>query len=443
MLDTITLLRAMNGIHDADVFRAGNIYFDQKRATSLRRKRILTFALAAAMLLALGTAAYAIGLSIHQRRQAELRESLRIDENAVSGYTEYTEESGESPQPAGAARRPSIQPVSSIQQGNYQLIYFSVSPVTEEEARSFIFGNLETGFVIIAGNEEIPEEAWHDWDLTDLSIARSYANAVFYDDGHAEEHKIEVSSQTGLPDENGEQGTVTFEVIDPAWSRPLILEHSYDAESQSLLMQTGVYRKHVDFSRPVYFSVRCLDLQSMIVTDEEIEEQGLNYAPVAYEVGKPVYLHDYGTVVLEASDTEFLALELGSPIQCVNAENGESCEILSVRLSANSVEWKLTHDGIDQIFSALYGDGQAALDSYEKELQWFRFYDDIVSGSYLTFADGSTFAMSGSHSIPYENGILTLYSEWDGTIDIRAVRSITFQGTTYEFPQINFYTRLP
>ena len=61
MLDKLTLLRAMNGIHGEDVAMAGKIYFNEK-TRHRSRKRLLTLALAAALLLALGVAAYSTGL---------------------------------------------------------------------------------------------------------------------------------------------------------------------------------------------------------------------------------------------------------------------------------------------------------------------------------------------------------------------------------------------
>ncbi len=62
MLDALTLLRAMNGIHGEDVVMAGKIYFSEK-TRHRSRKRLLTLALAAALLLALGVAAYSTGLT--------------------------------------------------------------------------------------------------------------------------------------------------------------------------------------------------------------------------------------------------------------------------------------------------------------------------------------------------------------------------------------------
>ena len=61
MLDELTLLRAMNGIHGEDVVMAGKIYFNE-RTRHREKKRLLTLALAAALLLALGVAAYSAGL---------------------------------------------------------------------------------------------------------------------------------------------------------------------------------------------------------------------------------------------------------------------------------------------------------------------------------------------------------------------------------------------
>ena len=44
--------------------------------------------------------------------------------------------------------------------------------------------------------------------------------------------------------------------------------------------------------------------------------------------------------------------------------------------------------------------------------------------------------LNGSASAPYEDGITTLTSSWNGTIDISQVKSITVMGTEYLFPEI-------
>ena len=59
-MNAFTLLRAMNGIHQEDVLMAETYYWN-KKVKRVKPKRILTLALAAALLLALGATAYAGG----------------------------------------------------------------------------------------------------------------------------------------------------------------------------------------------------------------------------------------------------------------------------------------------------------------------------------------------------------------------------------------------
>ena len=89
--ETITLM--LNSVEDdtiseTAVFRPESIQESPERIVHMRKKRIITFALAAALLLALGSVAYAVW-SIHTARQQELKADLKIEENNVSSYNEY------------------------------------------------------------------------------------------------------------------------------------------------------------------------------------------------------------------------------------------------------------------------------------------------------------------------------------------------------------------
>lgn len=402
------------------------------RQKNIKSKKIFRTILIAAVITALmGITAYAVS-SIHAARQQALRADLKIDENEVSGYTEYAESEPCTASVSSLAEtvgaEPRIQLISSLQQGDFQAVYFSVSPIPEETARSFFFDNMVTEFSYIASNEEIPEDCWYTAGRDEEGIEKSFAHPIPFTEGHEAEHMVEMSSPSGLPDENGVQQTVTFEVVDPDWYKPLLMEHSYDPETQSLMLMAMIYRQTVDFSRPVYFSVRCLDGPSVWSdTDTPIEEYIASYAPV--------YLADYGTVQLEASDTVFVSPILAEPIRLVNPENSGKLEIRDIRLSANCVEWKIAHDDADRIHN-LDPESPAFHEDFEKQLQWLRFQDEILSTAYLSFTDGSTMPLSGSPSAPYEDGITTLTSSWSGTIDIASAESITVMGTVYPFPEI-------
>lgn len=95
-----------------------------ERIVHMKKKRIITIALAAALTLALGIAAYA-AWSIHAERQQELRAALKIDENNVTSYVEYDV----SEEPAGG-----LVLLSAVNDGQTQRVYVNVSPVSEEEA---------------------------------------------------------------------------------------------------------------------------------------------------------------------------------------------------------------------------------------------------------------------------------------------------------------------
>ena len=59
-MNSLTLLRAMNGIYEEDVIMAGKHYFiNDKKTVPIRAKRLVAFAIAAVLMLSLGIAAYA------------------------------------------------------------------------------------------------------------------------------------------------------------------------------------------------------------------------------------------------------------------------------------------------------------------------------------------------------------------------------------------------
>lgn len=91
------------------------------------KKRIITFALAAALMLALGITAYAIW-SIHSTRQQELKADLNIEENNVSSYMEY-----DVPDELAGG----LVLLSAVNDGQEQHVYVNISPVTKEEAVRF------------------------------------------------------------------------------------------------------------------------------------------------------------------------------------------------------------------------------------------------------------------------------------------------------------------
>ena len=99
-----------------------------ERIVHMKRKRIVSLALAAALILALGVTAYAVW-SIHSARQQEIKADLKIDENNVSSYTEYDVDEPKEQE----EEETQIVLLSSVNDGDMQRIYMNISPVTEAE----------------------------------------------------------------------------------------------------------------------------------------------------------------------------------------------------------------------------------------------------------------------------------------------------------------------
>ena len=98
-----------------------------ERSASMKSKRIVTLALAAALILALGAAAWAIGLSIHRQRQQELRQELQVDENRVEDYVEYPV-----PEDPEQAPESGVTLLSAMNDGEFQNYWVVLNGVTPE-----------------------------------------------------------------------------------------------------------------------------------------------------------------------------------------------------------------------------------------------------------------------------------------------------------------------
>ncbi len=190
--ETITLmLNSMDDryINEAAVFDPESIQEPPERIVHMK-KRIITFALAAVLMLALGITAYAIW-SIHAARQQEIKADLKIEESNVSSYTEYTVPDDQ----AGG-----LVLLSSVNDGQVQHVYVNISPVTKEEAACF------------------PADVRFVWNVAGTEIG-----------GFA-----------------GPQLPVGLSLSGEEEIRKAVLENAYDEESQTMTLQCYIDVKSVE-----------------------------------------------------------------------------------------------------------------------------------------------------------------------------------------------------
>ena len=228
MLNSLTLLRAMNGIHEEDVVMAGNSYFDEKQVKHLKTKRIISFALAAALILSLGIAAYA-AFSSMTHRVPKKSETFRISwEEGPTGYVEWSDaklavtfpETAESKE---IEFRPSYLPdeMSSLQNGSWrsrltaEKLALSSSPQSKIPAyqdmmqplliETYYMSQFSGGALLLLyyTPEEIIEE---HWDEQDVDVMRF----------HCTEH-FDARPEAGIDEYTLEQDIILMSNADAGW----------------------------------------------------------------------------------------------------------------------------------------------------------------------------------------------------------------------------------
>jgi len=387
---------ALNNVDDSYLEEAEDL-LDNPAATqhTINKRTIQVILIAAALALLL--AACALGYTIHQRRQQELRESLKIEENHVAGYQEFEETSAAAETSADSQEKaPSVQLISTFRNGEFVDVYFSISPITREEAWDAIGWEQKNAIYVIASNSRELDDAYR-------KIGKGTEKGLY-------------GRYPILPPIQEDEYLRTHE------TREELLEKYYDADTQSLMLKTAFLLSSdtIDWNKPVYMNVKIIELASLAMSmDETIEEYWARYDPVC--------VRDYGTVPVTISSTEFLVADFSGKSIVVKAPSTDKVlNVLGVKIYASEVEWQVTHEDVDLIYNLPTDDDEAFRRGYEQLLEWLAVYDQALDSSALIMEDGTQIKLSPSENTPYENGVVTLSSHLSSTIDLRKVKAIRF-----------------
>ena len=221
----------------------------------MKKKRIISLALAAALMLALGAVAYAVW-SIHAARQQELKADLRIEENNVSSYNEYA---------IADDQASGLVQLSSVSDGEIQRVYVNISPVSEEDAGGF------------------PKQTSFSWSIDGTEIG-GFAGP-------------ELPTSLSL---NGQDEI-----------REAVLQYAYDKETQTMTLQCYIDGNFIDQAKNVLGTDSLPLLVHMTVGQDETTTFGpALFTPAAeqshyFDFGHAVY-HDEEL----DKDIEIVGLEL-------------------------------------------------------------------------------------------------------------------------------------
>ena len=394
---------ALNNVEDSFVEETWELLNSSNPAQRPVKSRIIrTFLLAAILLALMAATAYAI-VSIHQKRQQELRENLQIEENHVAGYQEFEEVS--TPEETATEQNEkdaSVQLISTFRNGRFADVYFSISPITREEAWDAIGWEQKNAIYVIASNSRELDDAYR-------KIGKGTEKDLY-------------GRYPVLPPIQEDEYLRTHE------TREELLEKYYDADTQSLMLKTEflISSDPIDWNKPVYMNVKIIELASLASSfDEPIEEYWARYDPVC--------VRDYGTIPVTISATEYLVADFsGKDIFIKVPSTDKALHVLGVNIYASEVEWQVTHEGVDLIYNLPRDDDEAFRRGYKQLLEWLTVYDQVLDGSALILEDGTHIKLSPSESTPYESGIVTLHSHLGSTIDLRKVAAISIMGQEVE-----------
>ena len=349
-------------------------------------RRASRTALIAAALAGLFTVtALAAGLSIHQKRQEQLRRSREIDANQVTDYVQY-ETSGET---AG------VTLLSALNNGEVQEVYLNIGPVSPEEV-------CDPGMQQMMDEQGVWREyayeldgdgswGWMQYTPDDWDFAPEEMETVTLEGGHTLERP-------------------TLE----AQHRKL-LASCYDEETRTLTLMCHVPLSRLTDKGTVQLHVVCL----------EVREGDFDH---------PQIIRDFGSVTVCATEHTVKTVSFDKPPVFVNEETGEEAWVLGVELSYEGAAWLVSFDSMEKVHTRPPENMTEAEKQtyYELQRSWLKAEDQVVWSAKINFADGSRMDAPGILRCPYEDGAVRLIGTLgQGTVDLEKVVSVTVCGETF------------
>ena len=371
---------------------------EEKKSIFYATRRVATLALAAALLLGMGVTAFALGKSIHKRRQQEVREQYQVEENHVSGYMEF-----ETPEETEAG----VTLLAAYNAGEGVRVYVNVSPVSEEEVRT-PFYQTPTGdgrlyylsYIARVDGIENPQLA-----MPAVGSGWEYA---------PEDMVEEV-------DENGNHLRRPAEEA----QRRRWREEAYDSETQTLTLSFSVSLERLMGAEK--FTVQLVSYDNYVPEDEEAR----------FVVSDEEAVHrDFGSVTVPVPAPEVVEFTIPKPICFTNPNDEGELRLLGGRITATGFGWIMQFDGMQSILGKSDAeDADERRAHYEHQVGWINFIDKCVEDAYLVLSDGTTQPFSGSTGYTWlDNERIMNSSGWAGTIDVHKVVAVCVAGQTIALP---------
>ena len=401
MLDSITLLRAVGEIREESVLDTIKTLrlLEYRPYQQKKNRKMWRIVLIAAIIAAL-LAACAVGYSIHQRRQQELRAEHEVEAKHVDAWVDYDVPG------AGVAvpTEPTLTLLSTYNDGVFCTVYLNASPIEPDEVVTLI-------------EQETLSDGWCYWQEYRFSIqggAYEYRAHPFWT-GELEYEPEDYLDVEPVYIDGVLHPSVTHEAQIRAMK-----EKCYDPATKTMSLACSILLDWIDPDKPVSIE--------LVLWDHW--QKSTRYFPNNYDIeARDELRRSLGTVTFDLPSPQFCTVNFDDPPIFTNEERGKMGRILGVDISATQIIWHLTHEEQED-------------ERFEVSLSWINCIDRVLQEATLNFADGTRLPCGGSVAAPTVDGEIEVvsYHAMDGVgqsvIDVHELVSITIAGKTYPLPPI-------
>ena len=397
MLNSYTLLEAMNGIHEKQITMALDFlgYGNEEQPRS-HHSVWRTVLIAAVITMLLGAVAYAVYYSIHQQRQMEIRQDMQIDANQVQDYVEYAVPTDD-PQ----LGKTEMTVLSAINNGAFEELYVNISPVSREEIAAYVapvdtdFGTMQNHFCV----------------STDHGLSWMSAFIRIRDWTFTEEEMHEVA----LP-EGGTNYRPTAEAMLSKY-----LSQSYDEYTQTLTLQ---------------LSIPVSDIAKGDTIDFALSSFWLKYGKDGSYLGQELN-KEYGSQMISVTAYTPISVTFPEPIEFKNEVTGEPGAFIGADISATRIVWKIQMDEAERLMCPPESVDQE--EYFPWQASWINSFGSYECSASLLLQDGAQIALTGSAASYYEDGLICdpcSYPE-NATVDVSAIKKIMVCGNAISLDECN------
>lgn len=389
MLDDFKILKAMQGI-DEEILEdtAKFMGYEDKKSLKHHQNFWRTALIAAVIVSMLVVTAAAVGISIHMKKQEEIRNDYNVDKNNVYSFNQY-----EVPkEPEGK-----LTLLSGINDGEFYRLYADYSPITKEEVKRYIVPDKMENVVRYSefGFRVEGEDGKHPGGI-----------AFFYTKG----------SEYESEDINEDDDVINSSDKETKINR--ILAQAYDEETETVTLEFHVHTETLEAGQEYELVLYTLETYGN-------PEEGLLSET----------REDMARAKFTITEAPAKVLYFPEPVEVIGARGGEKFSFIGCELYPTGVIWYVDYEDGEKIFDREKYNRQemSKADSdaiFRLEINFMNDVEDFERSAFLTLKDGSIKNLTNGNSSAYIDGIIRQKCLWGGTetVNVDEIESISIGG---------------